>query len=77
MAYDLGEWKTEMEQSATADSEFVNILTNAERDIKDRLKRIRNESPISPLPLDVETDVSTGDELNHLRKRVYRLCCPF
>lgn len=67
MAYDLGEWKTEMEQSATADSEFVNILTNAERDIKDRLKRIRNESPISPLPLDVETDASTGDELNHLR----------
>ena len=67
MVYDLDEWKTEMEQSATADSEFVNILTNAESDIKDRLKRIRSESPISPIPLDIETDVSTDDELNHLR----------
>ena len=67
MACDLGEWKTEIERYTTADSEFVNILTNAEKDIKDRLKRIRSESPISPIPFDIETDVSTNDELNHLR----------
>lgn len=67
MAYGLGEWKTEIERSTIADSEFVNILANAEDDIKDRLKRIRSESPISPIPLDVETDVGADDELNHLR----------
>lgn len=67
MAYGLGEWKTEIERSTIADSEFVNILANAEDDIKDRLKRIRSESPISPIPLDVETDIGADDELNHLR----------
>ena len=69
MAYDLGEWKTEIEQSAMADSEFVNILTNTEKDIKDRLKRIRSESPISSIPLDVETDVNTEIELNRIRNQ--------
>ena len=69
MAYDLGEWKAEIEQSATANSEFVDILTNAESDIRDRLKRIRSESPISPIPLDVKTDVNTEIELNHIRNQ--------
>ena len=69
MAYDLGEWKTKIEQSATVNSEFVGILTNAESDIKDRLKRIRSESPILPIPLDVKTDVNTEIELNHIRNQ--------
>ncbi len=69
MAYDLGEWKAEIEHSATTNSEFVDILTNAERDIRDRLKRIRSESPILPIPLDVKTDVNTEIELNHIRNQ--------
>ena len=69
MAYDLGEWKAEVEESVTVNSEFVDILTNAERDIRDRLKRIRSESPILPIPLDVKTDVNTEIELNRIRNQ--------
>ena len=69
MAYDLGEWKAEIEQSATVNSEFVGVLTNAESDIRDRLKRIRSESPIVPIPLDVKTDVNTEIELTHIRNQ--------
>ena len=69
MAYDLGEWKAEIEQSATVNSEFVGILTNAKSDIRDRLKRIRSESPIVPMPLNVKTDVNTEIELTHIRNQ--------
>ncbi|MDE0483505.1 MAG: hypothetical protein OXI67_13070 [Candidatus Poribacteria bacterium] len=67
MAYDLGKWRAELEQDKTVDPEFVQILINAERNIKDRLERIRSESDISPIPLDVTTDVSTEAELTHIR----------
>ena len=69
MAYDLGEWKAEIEQSATTNSEFVDILTSTESDIRDRLKRIRSESSISLIPLDVKPDVNTEIELNRIRNQ--------
>lgn len=69
MAYDLGEWRSELEQDKTSNTEFVQILINAEKNIKDRLKRIRSESPISPVPLDVATDVNAEVDLTHIRNQ--------
>lgn len=69
IAYDLSEWRSELEQDKTTDPELVRILINAERNIKDRLKRIRSESPISQIPLDVAIDVNTEVELTQIHNQ--------
>ena len=67
IASDLGEWKTELEQSTTVNTEFVQILTNAEKDIKNKLKVIRGEHSPIPTPLDVDSLISSDIELDRVR----------
>ena len=67
MAYDLGKWKTELEQSDTVDPEFFQIIISAEKDIKNKLQSIRGESSPTPIPLAMDTPVRTDAELNWSR----------
>ena len=64
MAYDLGKWKMELEQSDTVDPELLQIITSAEREIKNKLQSIRGESAPTPIPLDIDTFVNTDTQLN-------------
>ena len=69
IVYDLGEWRFELEQDKATDPELARILTNAARNIKDRLKRIRSESPIIHIPLDIDIGAKTEVELTHIRNQ--------
>ena len=62
MACELGEWKTELEQSYMADADLVQTLRYAEQAIKDKLKAIR-----SPSLLALKTDISRNTKLSHIQ----------
>ena len=71
IASNLGKWKIELEQSETVDPEFYQIITSAERDIKNRLQSIRAESSPTPISIDMDTFDRTDVYLNYLRSQCF------
>ena len=69
LARDISQWRAELEQSGEVDSNLVDTLTFRESDIKDKLKAVRGETPPVPNLLNLETDISTDTELNHIRNQ--------
>ena len=67
IARDLHQWIAASEQSGHAP--LVQILTDSEKVIKNELKTIRGETTPSPEPLDLESNISTDTELDHIRSQ--------
>ena len=69
LARDISRWRNELEESGEVDPNLIDTLTYRERDIKDKLKAVRGETPPVPNLLNFETDISTDIELNHIRNQ--------
>ena len=69
LARNISQWRAELEQSGEVDPNLVDTLTYREREIKDKLKAVRGETPPVPNLLNLETDISTDTELNHIRNQ--------
>ena len=69
LARDISQWRAELEQSSEVNPNLVDTLTYRERDIKDKLKAVRGETLPVPNLLNLETDISTDTELNHIRNQ--------
>ena len=69
LARDLEEWTGELERSYLENPRFTPDLIYAAQAIKDKLKNIRGNGPPSPKSLNLETDISTDDELKHIQNQ--------
>ena len=65
IARNLCQWISELKQ--TGQTDLLQTLRYAEKNIKDKLKTIRGEAIPSPKTLDLPTDVSTDTEVNRIR----------
>ena len=69
LARGISQWRAELEQSGKVDPNLVDTLTYREKDIKDKLIVVRGETPPVPNLLNLETDIRTDTELNHIRNQ--------
>ena len=68
IASDIHQWKTELEKFSQQDANLAQFLASAETFLKDKLKGDRG-SPPTPMPLDLETDISTETALDRIRRK--------
>ena len=69
MGRDLSEWITKLEQTREANHNLIDTLKYREKDITDKLKELRGDSPPIPKSLELETDINTDTELNEIREK--------
>lgn len=72
IASDIHQWRTELEKFSQSDANLAQVLAAAETSLKEKLKADR-ESPPTPTPLDLETDISTETALD----RVWQKCSAY
>ena len=65
---DISQWKTELEKYSQPDVDLAQVLASAETFLKDKLKGDRGIPP-TPMPLNLETDISTETALDRVRQK--------
>ena len=68
IASDISQWKTELEKYSQPDADLAQVLASAETFLKDKLKGDRGIPP-TPMPLNLETDISTKTALDRVRQK--------
>ena len=68
IASDISQWKTDLEKYSQPDADLAQVLASAETFLKDKLKGDRGIPP-TPMPLNLETDISTETALDRVRQK--------
>ena len=64
----ISQWKTDLEKYSQPDAALAQVLASAETFLKDKLKGDRGLPP-TPMPLNLETDISTETALDRVRQK--------
>ena len=69
MGRDLSKWITKLEQTGEANHNLIDTLKYREKDITDKLKKLRGDSTPVPKSLELETDINTDTELEEIKQK--------